>query len=180
MAHPCSASNARIFRISRLSVPSTRSGGLLITPLGYRGQDTTAPPENQEQHRKRPPVRGAITPKVLREVAREAATRAGIENLAPHDLWRTFARLCFSGGELGSDSDLALPCFHVDRNQRRSIEDTKADRAITHSLDQMLPHPLGQDQPSVRAAASAPENRSAEFIPQAVSRFRILLVAETL
>jgi hypothetical protein len=29
-----------------------------------------------------------MTPKVLREVAREAATRAGIENLAPHDLWR--------------------------------------------------------------------------------------------
>ena len=32
---------------------------------------------------------------------REAATRAGIEKLAPHDLRRTCARLChLSGGEL--------------------------------------------------------------------------------
>src|SRR5687768_6674794 len=90
MAHPCSGSNARIFRISRLSVPSTRSGGLLITLLGYRGQNTTAPLGNQEEHRNalrpRPGLRhdaqGAAG------VAREAATRAGIENLAPHDLWR--------------------------------------------------------------------------------------------
>src|ERR1041384_585403 len=34
--------------------------------------------------------------------------------------------------------------------------------------------------PSVRAAALAAEDHSAEFIAQAVSRFRILLVAETL
>jgi hypothetical protein len=31
MAHPCSGSNARIFRISRLSVPRTRSGGSLLS-----------------------------------------------------------------------------------------------------------------------------------------------------
>jgi hypothetical protein len=62
-----------------------------------------------------------MTPNVLREVAREAATRAGMENLAPHDLW-TCARLCFSGDELGSDSVLAWLCFHVDRDQRRSGE----------------------------------------------------------
>jgi hypothetical protein len=76
-------------------------------------------------------VRGCgMTPKVLREVAREAATRAGIENLAPHDLWRTCARLCFSGGELGSDSVLAWPCFHVDRDQRRSGERSRRPRLV--------------------------------------------------
>jgi hypothetical protein len=42
-----------------------------------------------------------MTPKVLWEVVREAATRAGIEKLAPHGLRRTCARLChLSGGEL--------------------------------------------------------------------------------
>jgi hypothetical protein len=42
-----------------------------------------------------------------------------------------------------------------------------------------LPYPFG-GCPSVRAAALAAEDHSAEFIAQAVSRFRILLVAETL
>ena len=42
-----------------------------------------------------------MTPKVLWEVVREAAARAGIEKLAPHDLRRTCARLCHvAGGEL--------------------------------------------------------------------------------
>jgi integrase len=42
-----------------------------------------------------------MTPKVLWEVVREAAGRAGIEKLAPHDLRRTCARLChLAGGEL--------------------------------------------------------------------------------
>jgi integrase len=42
-----------------------------------------------------------MTPKVLWEVVRDAATRAGIEKLAPHDLRRTCARLChLAGGEL--------------------------------------------------------------------------------
>ena len=41
-----------------------------------------------------------MTPKVLWEVVREGASRAGIEKLAPHDL-RTCARLChLAGGEL--------------------------------------------------------------------------------
>jgi len=35
-----------------------------------------------------------ITPKVLWEVVHAAATRAGIEKLAPHDLRRSCARLC--------------------------------------------------------------------------------------
>jgi integrase len=42
-----------------------------------------------------------MTPKVLWEVVRDAAMRAGIEKLAPHDLRRTCARLChLAGGEL--------------------------------------------------------------------------------
>ena len=42
-----------------------------------------------------------MTPKVLREIVRGAASRAGIEKLPPHDLRRTCARLCrLAGGEL--------------------------------------------------------------------------------
>ena len=42
-----------------------------------------------------------MTAKVLWEIVREAASRAGIEKLAPHDLRRTCARLCrLPGGEL--------------------------------------------------------------------------------
>jgi integrase len=42
-----------------------------------------------------------MTSKVLWEVVKGAATRAGIEKLAPHDLRRTCARLCrLAGGEL--------------------------------------------------------------------------------
>ena len=42
-----------------------------------------------------------MTPNVLWELVREAAGRAGIERLAPHDLRRTCARLChLAGGEL--------------------------------------------------------------------------------
>lgn len=42
-----------------------------------------------------------MTPKVLWEVVKIAAAKAGIEKLAPHDLRRTCARLChLAGGEL--------------------------------------------------------------------------------
>jgi integrase len=42
-----------------------------------------------------------MSPKVLWDVVRAAARRAGIERLAPHDLRRTCARLChLAGGEL--------------------------------------------------------------------------------
>ena len=42
-----------------------------------------------------------MTPKVLWDIVREAASRAGVEKLAPHDLRRTCARLCHvAGGEL--------------------------------------------------------------------------------
>ena len=49
----------------------------------------------------RPDLGTGMTPKVLWEIVREAASRAGIEKLAPHDLRRTCARLCrLAGGEL--------------------------------------------------------------------------------
>ena len=42
-----------------------------------------------------------MTPKVFWEIVRDAATRAGVEKLAPHDLRRTCARLChLAGGQL--------------------------------------------------------------------------------
>src|SRR6187455_1717063 len=42
-----------------------------------------------------------MSPKVLWDVVRAAAARAGIDKLAPHDLRRTRARLChLAGGEL--------------------------------------------------------------------------------
>ncbi len=42
-----------------------------------------------------------MTPKVIWEVVREAAHRAGIDKFAPHDLRRTCARPChLAGGEL--------------------------------------------------------------------------------
>ena len=42
-----------------------------------------------------------VTPKVIWEVVKSAASQAGIEALVPHDLRRTCARLCHAaGGEL--------------------------------------------------------------------------------
>jgi integrase len=41
-----------------------------------------------------------LSPKVVWDVVRSAAARAGIDKLAPHDLRRTCARLChLAGGE---------------------------------------------------------------------------------
>ena len=43
----------------------------------------------------------SLTPKAIWHIVKAAAKRAGIENLAPHDLRRTCARLChLAGGEL--------------------------------------------------------------------------------
>src|ERR671918_643439 len=42
-----------------------------------------------------------VSPKVLWDVVRAGAARAGIDKLAPHDLRRICARLCYlAGGEL--------------------------------------------------------------------------------
>jgi integrase len=46
-----------------------------------------------------------ITPKAIWHVMKGAAKRADIQNLAPHDLRHTCARLChLAGGELEADS----------------------------------------------------------------------------
>lgn len=56
-----------------------------------------------------------MTPTVLWEVVREAASRASIEKLAPHDLRRTCARLCPScRWGTGSDSISAWARLHPD------------------------------------------------------------------
>jgi integrase len=55
-----------------------------------------------------------MSPKVLWDVVRAAAARAGIDKLTPHDLRRTCARLChLAGGELdlcsgGDDNDVVV------------------------------------------------------------------------
>ncbi|MEO8257673.1 MAG: tyrosine-type recombinase/integrase [Acidobacteriota bacterium] len=50
-----------------------------------------------------------MSPKMLWDVVRAAAARAGIEKLAPHDLRRTCARLCHLAGEgLGHSIGLGL------------------------------------------------------------------------
>jgi integrase len=42
-----------------------------------------------------------MSPKVIWDVVRAAAARAGVDKLAPHDLRRTWACLChLAGGEL--------------------------------------------------------------------------------
>jgi len=54
-----------------------------------------------------------MTPKVLWEVVKDAAARAGIEKLAPHDLRRTCARLChLAGGELDQIQFLLGHCLY--------------------------------------------------------------------
>lgn len=56
-----------------------------------------------------------MTPKVIWDVVRDAAHCAGIDKLAPHDLRRTCARLCYlAGGEL--DQIQFLPGTRVDSN----------------------------------------------------------------
>jgi len=57
-----------------------------------------------------------MSPKVLWDVVRAAAVRAGIEKLAPHDLRRPSARLChlLAGGELDQIQFLAGHVFHPD------------------------------------------------------------------
>jgi hypothetical protein len=73
-----------------------------------------------------------MTPKVLRDVVRVAATRAGIENLAPHDLRRSCARPChIAGGELGRS------CIRNDRIFR-------SPRPSTYSLQATNSRVFGQ------------------------------------
>jgi integrase len=62
--------------------------------------DYSRPPVSSDQQGRRA-WGDDMCPKVLWDVVRAAAARAGIEKLAPHDLRRTCARLChLAGGEL--------------------------------------------------------------------------------
>ena len=55
-----------------------------------------------------------MTPKVLWEVVKDAATRSRIEKLAAHDLRRTCARLChLAGGELDQFQFLQCAAAHL-------------------------------------------------------------------
>ena len=72
-----------------------------------------------------------MTQKVLWGIVREAASRAGIEKLAPHDLRRTSARLChLAGGEL----DHSIPARPRLRSNDRTISRVQAKPALCGQL----------------------------------------------
>ena len=66
-----------------------------------------------------------MTPKVLWEVVKEAASRAGIEKLAPHALRRTCARLCptFASGELETTSEVVREALRLLERQERERDE---------------------------------------------------------
>ena len=68
-----------------------------------------------------------MTPKVVWDVVREAAHRAGIGKLAPHDMRRTCARLCYlAGGELDRFSFSWDRC----RSKRPSVPRVQAETPL--------------------------------------------------
>src|SRR5205823_10368452 len=69
-----------------------------------------------------------MTPKVLWQVVREAASRVGIEKLAPQDLRRTCARLCrVAGGEL---DQIQFLLGHVSIQTHRALPGVQAEVAL--------------------------------------------------
>jgi len=69
-----------------------------------------------------------MTPKVLWEIVREAASRVGIEKLAPQDLRRTCARLCrVAGGEL---DQIQFLLGHVSIQTHRALPGVQAEVAL--------------------------------------------------
>ena len=93
--------------------------------------------------RPRPPSRGpvfrainkagrvwgdGVSPKVLWDVVRIAAARAGIDKLAPHDLRRTCARLCrLAGGEL---DQIQFLLGHVSIQRRSATSDASRSSGL--------------------------------------------------
>ena len=76
-----------------------------------------------------------MSPKVLWDVVRAAAARAGINKLAPHDLRRTCARLChLAGGEL---DQIQFLLGHV------SIQTTERHLGCKHKLRHAVNDRLG-------------------------------------
>jgi integrase len=76
-----------------------------------------------------------MSPKVLWDVVRAAAARAGIDKLAPHDLRRTCAGLChLAGGEL---DQIQVLLGHV------SIQTTERDLGCKQKLRSAVNDRLG-------------------------------------
>jgi site-specific recombinase XerD len=75
-----------------------------------------------------------ITPKAIWHVVKAAAKRAGITNLAPHDLRRTCARLChLAGGEL-EQIQFLLGHASVETTERYLGCKQKLSRAVNDNL----------------------------------------------
>jgi len=78
-----------------------------------------------------------ITPKAIWHIVKAAAQRAGIVNLAPHDLRRTCARLChLAGGEL---EQIQFLLGHV------SVQTTERYLGCKQKLHQAVNDQLGLD-----------------------------------
>ena len=73
-----------------------------------------------------------MSPKMLWDVVRAAAVRAGIDKLAPHDLRRTCARLChLAGGELEQVQfywDVAIQTTERDLGCKQKLRSAVNDR----------------------------------------------------
>ena len=75
-----------------------------------------------------------VTPKVIWQVVKDAAVRAGIETLAPHDLRRTCARLCHvAGGEL-EQIQFLLGHVSVETTERYLGSKQKLRHAVNDSM----------------------------------------------
>jgi integrase len=118
----CGLRRAELLTLSLESVQQREEHWVIADLVGKGGHMRTVPIPNWVKsavdawttatHITRGPVFRAInkagrvwgdgmSPKVLWDVVRAAASRAGIDKLAPHDLRRTCARLChLAGGEL--------------------------------------------------------------------------------
>src|SRR5438128_9827496 len=97
-----------------------------------------------------------MTPKVLWEIVREAASRAGIEKLEPHDLRRSCARLChLAGGELDQIQFL-LGHVSIQTTERYLGCKQKLRVAVNDRMriepDAAWPGPPARADPSIRPA----------------------------
>jgi len=82
-----------------------------------------------------------ITPKAIWHIVKAAAKRAGIKDLAPHDLRRTCARLChLAGGEL-EQIQFLLGHASVQTTERYLGYKQKLSQAVNHNLGLELEGP---------------------------------------
>jgi len=83
-----------------------------------------------------------MTPKVLWDVVRLAARRAGIAALAPHDLRRTCARLCHGAG--GALEQIQFLLGHV------SIQTTERYLGCKQNLQTAVNDAIGIEPETIR------------------------------